>query len=240
MFSAQSTIGRIVADDFRTAAVFQKHGIDFCCGGNRPVADACAERGVDQLLLVQELEAAAASGPDVPRFNAWDLEFLTRYIVTNHHAYVRQAIETIGAHTSKVADVHGEHHPETREIAGLFRAIADEMTGHMAREERVLFPYIDALAAARRGGPMPVAPFGTVANPIRMMEHEHESAGATMAAIRRLSADYVPPADACTTYQVAWKELLAFEADLHQHVHLENNILFPKALELERTLAGGH
>ncbi|HEY3381718.1 MAG TPA: iron-sulfur cluster repair di-iron protein [Vicinamibacterales bacterium] len=233
-----TTIRSIVADDFRAAAVFEKHGIDFCCGGNRPIADVCGEQGLDGRQIVADLEEALASEVDVPRFNSWDLDFLANYIVSNHHAYVRQAIDTIGAHTRKVADVHGGHHPEVKEIAAAFAAIAAEMAQHMLKEERMLFPYIGQLAAAARvrTAPSP-APFGSVANPIRMMEAEHQSAGDTMATIRRLSGDYTLPADACTTFKVTYQELQAFEADLHRHVHLENNILFPKALALERTLA---
>lgn len=235
MFDTTTTIRQIVADDYRAAAVFQKHGLDFCCGGNRAVADACGEKGIDPRRVTADLEQALAPASDQPRVNAWDLDFLADYIVTNHHAYVRSAIQTIGAHARKVASVHGERHPETMDIAARFDEIAAEMTNHMAKEERMLFPYIKALAAsAREGTPAPRAPFGSIANPIRMMEAEHQSAGDTMAAIRRLSRDYTPPEDACTTYQVTYKELAAFEADLHRHVHLENNILFPRALDLER------
>lgn len=235
MFDANTTIRQIVADDYRAAAVFQKHGLDFCCGGNRPVADACQEKGIDARAVTSDLAAALAPASDQPRVNTWELDFLADYIVNNHHAYVRSAIETTGAHARKVATVHGERHPETVEIAARFDEIAAEMTSHMAKEERMLFPYIKALAvAAREGTPAPRAPFGSVANPIRMMEAEHQSAGDTMAAIRRLSGGYAPPEDACTTYQVTYQELEAFEADLHRHVHLENNILFPRALGLEQ------
>ncbi len=235
MFDTTTTIREIVADDYRAAAVFQKHGLDFCCGGNRSVGEACREKGVDVRVVTADLEQALASASDQPRVNAWDLDLLADYIVANHHGYVRLAIGTIGAHTRKVASVHGERHPETIEIAARFDEIAAEMTSHMAKEERVLFPYIKALAAAKRdGAPAPRAPFGSIANPIRMMEAEHQSAGDTMAAIRELSGGYTPPEDACTTYQVAYKELEAFEADLHRHVHLENTILFPRALVLEQ------
>ena len=236
MRDTSTTIRSIVADDFRAAAVFQKYGIDFCCGGDRPVAEACRERGIDDDAVLADLEAATTTSSDVPRFSAWDLDFLANYIVTNHHAYVRRAVETIGAHTARVAEVHGQHHPEVLEIKSLFQAVADEMVQHMAKEERVLFPYIAALAGAGRGGPVPRAPFGTIANPIRMMEAEHASAGDAMATIRQLSGDFTPPPDACTTFKVTYQELREFEADLHRHVHLENNILFPKALELERKL----
>ncbi|HSK09779.1 MAG TPA: iron-sulfur cluster repair di-iron protein [Vicinamibacterales bacterium] len=237
MIDTSTTIREIVAEDYRAAAVFQKHGLDFCCGGNRRVADACKEKGIDAGAVTTDLEAVLASSGSEPRVNAWDLDVLADYIVANHHAYVRSALETIGAHTRKVAQVHGEHHPETIEIAARFALVAAEMTDHMAKEERVLFPYIKQLAGARRDGTAtPRAPFGSIANPIRMMETEHESAGSTMAAIRGLSGGYAPPADACTTYTVTYKELEAFEADLHRHVHLENNILFPRALQLEAQL----
>ena len=232
-----TTIRDIVADDFRAAAVFQKHGIDFCCGGNQPIADACQEKGIDDQVVLGELEAALTPGGEVPRFKTWELDFLADYIVANHHVYVRGAIETIGAHTRRVAEVHGQHHPEVVAIAERFAEVADEMTRHMFKEERMLFPYISGLAAAARtGSPLAAAPFGTAANPIRMMEAEHESAGAAMVEIRRLSGNYAPPDDACTTYRVSYQELEAFEADLHRHVHLENNILFPKALRLEAEL----
>jgi regulator of cell morphogenesis and NO signaling len=230
-----TTIREIVAGDFRAASVFQRFGIDFCCGGNRPVGDACRDLGVDALAVQAELAAATASpDPGAPRYSAWELDALISYIVANHHAYVRQATETLRIHTRKVADVHGDRHPEVRAIAEQFEHVAQDMTQHMAKEEHVLFPYITALVAAERGGQSPVAPFGEVANPIRMLEIEHQAAGDEMASIRKLSGGYAVPPDACTTFRVTYQELQAFEADLHQHVHLENNILFPKALVLER------
>jgi regulator of cell morphogenesis and NO signaling len=239
MLDSTTTIRSIVADDFRAAAVFERHGVDFCCGGHRPVAEACSELGVDPAALARDLETALAqASPDVPRFNIWDLDQLTGYIVANHHVYVRQAVDTLLAHTRKVADVHGENHPEVRAIADRFEALAAELASHMAREEQVLFPYINGLAQAQRGGPVPAAPFGSVDRPIRMMETEHESAGDAVASIRKLSGGYARPADACTTFRVTYQELHAFEADLHRHVHLENNILFPKALALERQVRG--
>ena len=236
MLNGEMTIRSVVADDFRAAAVFERHGIDFCCGGNRPIADACRERGADDGQVLAELEVALAPAGDQPRLAAWDLDFLATYIVNNHHAYVRQAVGPMHAHTRKVAEVHGDHHPEVREIAQRFDLVVAELTAHMAKEERMLFPYIARLAAAARGGEVPVAPFGTIANPITMMEAEHRNAGDQLAAIRRLSAGFVPPPDACTTFKVTYQELQAFETDLHRHVHLENNILFPRATDLERQL----
>lgn len=239
MLTDTTTIGSIVADDFRAAAVFDRHGIDFCCGGNRLVSDACRERGVAPEILVAELEAALAqASADVPRFNDWDLDVLTGYIVANHHGYVRRAIDTLRARTRKLVEVHGERHPELRAVADRFEALAADLGGHMAREEQVLFPYVNGLAGAERGAAMPSAHFGTVENPVRVMQAEHEAAGGELVAIRRLTGGYTPPADACTTYTVTYQELQAFEADLHRHVHLENNILFPKALALERRVRG--
>ena len=231
------TIRDIVANDYRAAAVFQKHGIDFCCGGDRTVDAACAAKGLPAASIVEELEAVTATpASGTPRFNEWDLPSLTSYIVAHHHAYVRQAIPTLLQHTRKIATVHGEHHPELADVANVFAGVADEMTMHMMKEERMLFPYIDAMArAAAAGQPIPTAPFGTVQNPIRMMEMEHDSAGSAMARINELTRGYQRPEDACTTYQVCLQELDAFERDLHAHVHLENNILFPKAARLEES-----
>ena len=232
--STATTVRDIVTSDFRAAAVFQRFGIDFCCGGGSTLSEACQRQNVDADEVLQALTSACAT-PDAgtPRFNTWDVGTLVTYIVTNHHAYVRQALPTIQAYTSKIASVHGSNHPELHEVARVFDDVADEMASHMMKEERVLFPYITALgAAAERGTQPPFAPFGRVSNPIQMMEQEHESAGAAMARIRDLTAGYAAPDDACTTYRVTLQELAAFEADLHAHVHLENNILFPKAKEL--------
>ena len=233
--TTDQTIRDIVANDYRAAAVFERHGIDFCCGGDRTVEAACTAKGLAPASIVEELEAAtAAPGIGTPQFNEWDLPSLTSYIVANHHGYVRRAIPDLLQHTRKISAVHGEHHPELAQVAHIFEGVADEMLMHMMKEERMLFPYIDAMArAASAGQPVPVAPFGTVQNPIRMMEMEHESAGTAMARINELTRGYQPPDDACTTYKVCLQELDAFERDLHAHVHLENNILFPRAAQLE-------
>lgn len=232
----RTTVREIVAEDFRAAAVFDRFGIDFCCGGKRPLDEVCQERGVALSDVVAALETATATtAPDAPRFNVWDAPALISYIVANHHSYVKAAISTLLEHTKKIASVHGERHQELAEVASTFAAVADEMHSHMFKEERILFPFIVAMAEASASGrPLPPAPFGTVENPIQMMEHEHESAGGAMAHIRTLTGDYQPPEDACSTYRVTLEELKAFEADLHRHVHLENNILFPKARAMER------
>jgi regulator of cell morphogenesis and NO signaling len=230
-----TTIRDIVAGDYRAASVFHKYGIDFCCGGGRTVDDACRSKALNAKQVLADV-AAACAGTDntAPAFASWDVSTLVAYIIANHHAYVRGALPTIVAYTEKLASVHGENHPELIEVRNLFADVADEMTSHMMKEEQILFPFISALGdAAKAGRPAPHPPFGTVENPIRMMEQEHESAGNAMARINELTGGYQPPADGCTTYRVGLQELDAFERDLHAHVHLENNILFPKALRLE-------
>jgi len=231
----ETTIRDIVADDFRAAAVFQKFAIDFCCGGDRTLTDVCRENGLSAETVLADL--ARACGPaasDAPRYADWDVGTLVAHIVDHHHTYVREALPVIKAHTEKVARVHGERHAEMVEVDRLFGGVVAEMTSHMFKEEQILFPFIVALdRAAREGGPAPRAPFGTVGNPIRMMEDEHESAGGAMARIRELTNAYTSPEDGCTTFRVCLQELAAFERDLHTHVHLENNVLFPKALRLE-------
>jgi regulator of cell morphogenesis and NO signaling len=175
--------------------------------------------------------APLASGE---RASDWDTEALIDHILATHHAYVREAIPVLLAHTEKVARVHGERHPEVVVIAKHFATVAEELQQHMMKEERVLFPYIRSLAVARREGKRADTPhFGSAANPIRMMEAEHAVAGDTLYTVRSLSNNYTVPEDACTTYRVTYQELRQFEEDLHRHVHLENNILFPSAIALE-------
>ena len=228
--TGETKIGEVVATDFRAAAVFQQFGIDFCCGGKKSIDEACAVRRLSPADVLHALERACAK-PDLSlHFAEWEADALTSFIVRTHHRYVRDSLPALLAYTDKVATVHGDRHPEMREVAELTRQIAVEMTSHMAKEEEVLFPYIVALAIAFRAeAPVPAAPFGAIENPIRMMEHEHESAGRAMARIRELTTDYTPPADGCTTFRVCLQALAAFESDLHAHVHLENNILFPRA-----------
>ena len=232
----ETTIREIVATDFRAAAVFQRHGLDFCCNGCRTVEEGCREAGADEHEVLREL-ASVLGAPEgrLPRFAEWDSAALVNYIVANHHGYVRHTLPVLLQHTRKIADVHGERHPELRHIARLFERVSDEMVDHMAREERILFPFVIAMDEAKgSGNPLPVAPFGTVENPIRMMEHEHRFVGDAMAEMRMLTNGFTPPEDGCATYRVCLQELAAFETDLHAHVHLENNVLFPKALVMER------
>lgn len=234
------TIGDLVSKDFRKAEVFKKFGIDYCCGGKKTLTEACREKGLDVFHVEKELKAAEET-PSAPwqDYNSWDLGFLVDYILNTHHKYVVQAIPVIYEYTKKVAQVHGEGHPETNEIAKDFQIVANELTSHMAKEENMLFPYIKQLAEAKKNNTsMDPSPFGTIANPIKMMEMEHEDVGNVMEKINVLSSKYTPPVDACTTFRLAYAKLKEFEDDLHQHIHLESNILFPKAIALEKELQG--
>ncbi len=225
----------IVLGDFRTVQVFERYGLDFCCKGDRSLADACAAKGVDSELVERELEAITIGRNAAdPRFNSWSMKVLADYIVENHHHYVRSVAPSLLTNTKKVAAVHGANHPEMVRVAVLVQTIMDELDGHMRREEEVLFPYIIFLEEAfNKQLPTPSSPFGSVRNPVNMMMGEHESVGAALEEIRDLTSNYAIPGDACTTFRVALQQLEEFEQDLHQHVYLENTILFPKAIKLE-------
>lgn len=229
------TVGEMVVADYRKAEVFRKFGIDYCCGGKKPLADVCRQKQLD-LQTVQNALDAIDQEPVEPHqdFNDLPLDKLADHIENRHHQYVESSLPVLDELTAKVARVHGERHPELIEIARHYLAVAQELRMHMHKEERILFPYIRQMEQSHRtNSSRPVPVFGSVANPIHMMEAEHESAGEAMEAIRQLSNQYTPPQDACTSYRVLFAKLQEFEQDLHQHVHLENNILFPKAILLE-------
>jgi regulator of cell morphogenesis and NO signaling len=231
-------IGDLVASDFRAAGVFERFGIDFCCGGRRSLADACEQAGVDAADVVLDLIRLGTSPrhpeDDVAR---WSPTRLVTHIVGRHHAYIRSAMPMIGAYLSRLVEVHGARHPELAEVRREFDRLAVELRQHLMKEEQVLFPYILELAEFdQTGATLPPSPFGTIANPIRMMEREHQEAGDELRAIRDLTHGYATPPDGCTTYRVAMAELERFERDLHEHVHLENNVLFPAAVAIEARL----
>lgn len=232
---SKPTIGEFVANDWRTAEVFKRYGIDFCCGGKRTVEEACRKKGIDPAKVeaaLEEIERANSSRQQ--NFNEWSLDFLVDYIVNNHHQYVKKAIPFLEEISMKVAQVHGDYHPELIEIKKHVMDVIEELSMHMHKEEVILFPYIKQLAEANsRGTKMAPSPFGSIANPINMMESEHVSAGNSLEAIESLSNRFSPPVGACTSYRVLFAKLEEFQQDLHQHIHLENNILFPKALILE-------
>lgn len=222
-------IGTIVAADWRAAAVFERFGIDFCCGGSRSVADACHSVGVDLAEVEREVEQLSP-GEAAEDVSQWTVDRLVDHILQTHHAYVRSALPRIAGYLTKLTDVHGARHPELVQIGAGFDTLSGDFLQHMLKEEHVLFPYIRELAGRTWLGP---SPFGTVENPIRMMEREHEDASRQVREIRRLADGYTPPPDGCTTYRVCFEELAQFERDLLRHVHLENNVLFPRAVDLE-------
>lgn len=228
---ATATIGEIVARDFRTAAVFEQFGIDFCCGGRRALDDACRAAAVDPAEVLSALEALPPVGGEETDVTHWRPDRLIDHIVSTHHAYVRSSMPAIQRHLAKLLEVHGARHPELARVAACFETISRELGQHLLKEEHVLFPYIRELAATSVGsGP---SPFGTVQNPIRMMEREHREAADELRIIRELTHGYLAPDDGCATYAACMAELDRFERDLHRHVHLENNVLFPKAVALE-------
>lgn len=232
-----STIGQLVAEDYRTASIFQIFGLDFCCGGNRSVEQACKEKEIDVNDVLQALNQLDKTNPEQHNYNNWSLDFLIDYIVNNHHKFSRNKLPEIGQYAKKVASVHGDRHPELQEIYYEFTKLHGEIINHLEKEELILFPYIKKLVEAKEKGQQPEKPdFGKAANPIAMMEDEHDDAGASIKKIRKLSDNFTPPEDACTTYCLLYENLEAFEKDLQKHVHLENNLLFPKSLKLEHSL----
>ncbi len=234
----EETVGEIVAKDYRKAQVFKKFGIDFCCGGKKALADVCSKKGLDIEKVNAELAAAEEqSNGSATNFSSWDAGFLSDYIINTHHRYVQENVPFLSELSQKVARVHGENHPELVKISLVFAEVASDLHKHFEKEEEILFPYIKELVAAQKAGTKLQDPhFGSVANPIKVMEMEHEGAGEDLSEIRQLSNNYALPEDACTSCTILFKKLEEFENDLHQHVHLENNILFPKAIELEKSL----
>jgi regulator of cell morphogenesis and NO signaling len=232
-----TTVGDIVATDFRTAGIFDQFGIDFCCGGRLSLADACRAAVVDAAIVIRALGSLPPAGADDQNAAQWPAERLIDHIVSTHHAYVRITMPRVADYLAELEEVHGAHHPELARVRAAFADVSAELLQHMVKEEQVLFPYIAELAARGGCGHSP-SPFGTVENPIRMMEREHREAADGLRAIRELTAGYTAPADGCATYAVCMAELARFENDLHRHVHLENNVLFPKAIELEAAPGG--
>lgn len=226
-----TALSEIVQHDVRAGAILDGYHLDFCCGGSLTLADACQQRGIDVERVVADIDALSRPARDAP---SDDPVALIAYIVETHHGYVRRSVPRIQEHLTKVVAAHGSRHAELAFIESQFSKVADDLLQHLVKEERVLFPYIESLADAARGsGPHPPDMFGTVQNPIRMMEVEHQEARDRLVAIRELSYNYAAPADACNTYRLVLDELEVFERDLNRHVDLENNVLFPMTLELE-------
>ncbi|APQ17777.1 iron-sulfur cluster repair di-iron protein [Maribacter hydrothermalis] len=232
----EKTIGQMVADDYRIAQVFKNHKIDFCCKGNRSIEEVAEKYRLDvQVLLAEIDEVQRQNNNDNIDFKLWPLDLLADYIEKRHHRYVEEKIPVLKQYLAKLCKVHGDRHPELFDINEHFNASAGELAMHMKKEELLLFPWIRKMVKAEQQRELLDRPhFGTVKNPIAMMMQEHENEGERFRVIAGLSNDYTPPADACNTYRVAFSLLKEFEEDLHRHIHLENNILFPMAEILEQ------
>ena len=231
----EQIIGELVARNYKTASVFKKFKIDFCCNGNRTISEACERKNLDAAVLINELNKTIINQEQNIDFNSWELDLLADYIEKTHHRYVVAKIEEIKPYLNKVVRVHGNHNPELKEIEILFNQSAHELTHHLQKEEIVLFPFIRNMVNSKiEQKPLLLPHFGTVENPISMMKEEHQNEGERFEKIAELSNNYTPPSHACNTYRVTFALLKEFEDNLHQHIHLENNILFPKAIHLEK------
>ena len=233
------TVRDIAAGSLAAVRVFEKFGIDYCCGGKRPLEAVCAEKGHDFSAVQRELEAAMAVAPTTERnWNSVPLSEIIRHIVATHHEYLRRELPRIENRLEKVYRVYNQRYgPTLIGLPEVFASLSAELTSHMAKEENVLFPAIEAYErAADTGKPLPTVPFGTVANPIHMMEDEHEIAGQALSRIREITQDFAVPEHACVTFRALMSGLDELERDLHMHIHLENNVLFPRAKQLEDLL----
>jgi regulator of cell morphogenesis and NO signaling len=235
MTTTTQTVREIALEQPSSIRVFEHYGIDYCCGGRKPLAEACAASGTEVDAVIAALESAA--GIPAPTAEDWSrrsMEDLVAHIVATHHAYVKRELPRLAVLAQKVVNRHGAARAELPAIQSALSKLDEELTQHLAKEEAILFPYIVQLERACADGIARPAPcFGTVANPIAMMTEEHDAAGALLAGMRRLSGNFTAPQDACPTFHAFYDGLREFEQDLHRHIHLENNILFPRAIELE-------
>ena len=231
-------IGELVAQDYRTASIFKKYKIDFCCQGKRTIHDACKSENINSEKVLHDLNYFVQELPNTSLgYQSWPLDLLADYIEKTHHKYVETKTLEIQPYLDKIVRVHSENHSELLEIKNLFNAATGELAMHMKKEELILFPYIKKMVAAESDKTILKVPmFESVENPIQAMMNEHTTEGDRFRKIAELSSNYTPPIDACNTYKVTFALLNEFEQDLHLHIHLENNILFPKAIALEKQL----
>lgn len=235
---AEKTVRDLALESSSATRVFEKLGIDYCCGGDKSLEEACQAANLSLEKVQNALEEAQSESKStaVRDWQREPLAELITHIKDTHHKFVREEIARLAPLFDKVCGVHGKNHPELLHIQAVFRGLAQELTQHLMKEEMVLFPYIARMEeAVIQGEPVLPPPFGTVANPVAMMEHEHDSAGDALRAMHAASKGYVAPEAACASYQALYRALAEFETDLHQHIHLENNILFPRALKMEQT-----
>lgn len=237
LLDAAKTVGEFAIEIPSATRVFEKLKIDYCCGGNQPLREVCGEKGLNFDEVMQLLQQAGQSETLSESSNSQSLPLtsLINLIVTKHHVFTRTELERLTSLLEKVCSAHGNNHPELLDIRAQFQRLRSELEPHMMKEEGILFPYITHLESAITGNqPRPFAPFGEVQNPIAVMMREHDAAGEILKAIRELSKDFATPDDACLSYKTLYQALEELEADLHQHIHLENNILFPGSLDLEQ------
>ena len=228
------TIGEIVADDYRTSTVFEKYGIDFCCGGQVLLSEACKEKGINPETITAELDTLKSKHIERDQnYGSWELPFLIDYIVNVHHGYLNENTEHIKAHTQKIAAVHGERHSELLEISTIFDKIANDMSTHLKEEEDVFFPALKrAVLNKKTNSVLSAEDVELISHSLENLVQDHEEIGEAVHKINHLSNGYIIPDDACNTFNLTYRELKEFEDDLHKHVHLENNILFKKASKL--------
>ncbi len=231
----QLTIGEYVAQDFRTAAIFTKYKIDFCCKGDKTLDEVCQKKGLNAESIQEEIFSVLESkNDDGINFKSWPSDLLIDYILKTHHVYIEEKTPVLFAFLDKLCKVHGERHPELFEVNKLFKISGSELLNHLQKEEVILFPFIKTMEKALIENTNIEQPhFGSVHNPIAMLRGDHETEGDLFAKISELTDNYTPPADACNTYKVTYAMLQEFEQDLQKHIHLENNILFPKAQKME-------
>lgn len=231
------TVGQIAAKDIRKAEVFKKLGIDFCCGGKKSLKQVCEEKGLELVAVESALENVNATAKISENFDRWNSDFLADYIYNKHHQYYYDEAPVIGELLTKVVGHHGEKYPELQEVYRLFVALVQELNAHFAKEEKILFPFIKALVRAKQTGSLEeLANQFSIAGPVQMMEADHDAAGEILGELSEVTNNYTAPAGACNSFQFLYRKLSELEDDLHQHIHLENNILFPKALALEEEL----
>jgi regulator of cell morphogenesis and NO signaling len=232
----EPTIGELVAADIRNADVFKKYGIDFCCGGRKSLREACAEKQLDLSLLEKALKATGEVNDDKISFSfhKWKLDFLADYIYNQHHQYWYNEEPGISQIVEKVAGHHGKQHPALNRVRFLYQILREELNLHFSKEEQVLFPHIKQLSLAEQTNQRPVTSLQNIDEPLAMMQADHEGAGELLRQIREAANDYQLPANACNSFAFMYHKLQSLEADLHQHIHLENNILFPKASVLHK------
>ena len=226
------TLAAIIDANPATAGILEHHQLDYCCGGQRTLEQACAERHLDPVAVLAELEAVQPEA--APDWTTMNPAALVDHIESTHHRYLHEELPRLTALTDKVVGVHGTRHPELHDVEATFTELRDDLEPHLMKEERVLFPMIRELAAATTA---PTFPCGSLANPIRMMLLEHDRAGELLATLRGTTGGFEPPTDACASYQALYRGLAEVEADTHLHVHKENNVLFPAVLALEDALS---